>query len=150
MQKIIASALALLLAFSLSSNAVAGFDWAGWQPSDQLQQKINKVIERINNNPNMSQAQKDRLTSILSGTLYSQAQVTAHWENRNQRISVWISNQAEDKQDKLNAWLARRVAHGAPDADIINKKKQRALIKRIAKRIKKKRNPPPDTPPGDG
>ncbi len=98
----------------------------------------------------MSQAQKDRLTSILSGTLYSQAQVTAHWENRNQRISVWISNQAEDKQDKLNAWLAGRIAHGAPDANIINKKKQRALMKRIAKRIKKKRNPPPDTPPGDG
>ena len=80
MKKIIASALGLLLAFSLSTNAVAGFDWAGWQPSDQLQQKINKVIERINNNPNMSQAQKDRLTSILSGTLYSQAQVTAHWK----------------------------------------------------------------------
>jgi ABC-type phosphate transport system substrate-binding protein len=115
-----------------------------------LQQKINKVIERINNNPNMSQAQKDRLTAILSGTLYTQAQVTAHWENRNQRITVWISNQAEDKQDKLNAWLAKRIANGAPDANIINKKKQRALIKRIAKRIKKKRNPTPDTPPGDG
>ena len=150
MKKIIASALALLLTFSLSSNAVAGFDWAGWQPSDQLQQKINKVIERINNNPNMSQAQKDRLTGILTGTLYTQAQVTAHWENRNQRITVWISNQAEDKQDKLNAWLAKRIANGAPDANIINKKKQRALIKRIAKRIKKKRNPTPDTPPGDG
>ena len=150
MKKIIASALALFLAFSLSSNAVAGFDWTGWQPSDQLQQKINKVIERINNNPNMSQAQKDRLTAILTGTLYTQAQVTAHWENRNQRITVWISNQAEDKQDKLNAWLAKRIANGAPDANIINKKKQRALIKRIAKRIKKKRNPTPDTPPGDG
>ena len=114
MKKIIASALGLLLAISLSSNAVAGFDWAGWQPSDQLQQKINKVIERINNNPNMSQAQKDRLTAILSGTLYTQAQVTAHWENRNQRITVWISNQAEDKQDKLNAWLTKRIANGAP------------------------------------
>ena len=65
-------------------------------------------------------------------------------------ITVWISNQAEDKQDKLNAWLAKRIANGAPDANIINKKTQRALIKRIAKRIKKKRNPTPDTPPGDG